>query len=192
MKKETFRFSEEIRLVPRWLFALVVVLYVAALVTSITLGLYRITAIAFPVACVLLLVGYVNRDAMRRGMNSTLWTLLVITLIPACLATGFIIYFLIREPLPYDCPHCGWRVSARFNYCPNCDYNLHPTCPRCRREVNYTDRYCPYCGYTLKAKGMQESGPPATEMEARRATAILIENSAEENEHFRDRAGPLK
>jgi RNA polymerase subunit RPABC4/transcription elongation factor Spt4 len=189
MKKETFRFSDEIRLVPRWLVAWVVLLYVVALVTSITLNLYGITnngepwppgyplaqgalimagivtAIAIPVACVLLLIGYVNRDAKRRGMNSTLWTLLVITLVPAYLATGFIIYFLVREPLPYDCPHCGSLVSARFNYCPNCAYNLHPTCPRCRREVNYTDRFCPYCGYTLKAKGMQESGPPVAEME---------------------------
>jgi RNA polymerase subunit RPABC4/transcription elongation factor Spt4 len=189
MKKETFRFSDEIRLVPRSLVAWVVVLYVVALVTSITLNLYGIanngepwppgyplaqgalimagivTAIAIPVACVLLSIGYVNRDAKRRGMNSMLWTLLVITLVPAYLATGFIIYFLVREPLPYDCPHCGSLVSARFNYCPNCAYNLHPTCPRCRREVNYTDRFCPYCGYTLKAKGMQEAGPPATEME---------------------------
>jgi RNA polymerase subunit RPABC4/transcription elongation factor Spt4 len=189
MKKETFRFSDEIRLVPRWLVALVVVLYVVALVTAITLNLYGVTnngepwppgyplaegalimaavvtAIAIPIACVLLLIGYVNRDAKRRGMNSTLWTLLVMMLLPAYLATGFIIYFLVREPLPYDCPHCGWLVSARFNYCPNCDYNLHPTCPRCRREVSYTDRYCPYCGYTLKAKGVQEAGPPVTEME---------------------------
>lgn len=189
MKKESFRFSDEIRLVPRWLIAWIVVLYVVALVTAITLNLYGITnegepwppgyplaegalimagivtAIAIPIACVLLLIGYVNRDAKRRGMNSTLWTLLVIMLVPAYLATGFIIYFLIREPLPYDCPHCGSLVSARFNYCPNCDYNLHPTCPRCRREVNYADRYCPYCGYTLKAEGMQDAVPATAEME---------------------------
>ena len=189
MKKESFRFSDEIRLVPRWLIAWIVVLYVVALVTAITLNLYGITnegepwppgyplaegalimagivtAIAIPIACVLLLIGYVNRDAKRRGMNSTLWTLLVIMLVPAYLATGSIIYFLVREPLPYDCPHCGSLVSARFNYCPNCDYNLHPTCPRCRREVNYADRYCPYCGYTLKAEGMQDAVPATAEMD---------------------------
>jgi len=189
MKRETFRFSDEIRIVPRWLVAWIAVLYVVALVTSITLNLYgvtnngepwppgyplaegalimaaAVTAMAIPIACVLLLIGYVNRDAKRRGMNSTLWTLLVIILVPAYLATGFIIYFLIREPLPYHCPQCGSLVSARFNYCSNCDYNLHPTCPQCRREVNYIDRYCPYCGYTLKATGMQEAEPPVTEME---------------------------
>jgi RNA polymerase subunit RPABC4/transcription elongation factor Spt4 len=189
MKKETFRLSDEIRLVPRWLLAVIVVLYVVALVTSITLNLYgvtnngepwppgyplaggalimaaAVTGIAIPIACVLLLIGYVNRDAKRRGMNSTLWTLLVIMLVPAYLATGFIIYFLVREPLPYDCPHCGSLVSARFNYCPNCDYNLHPTCARCRREVNYTDRYCPYCGFTLRGKDMQEAAAPVPEMQ---------------------------
>jgi len=196
MKKETFRLSDEIHLVPRWLIALSVALYVVALVTFITLNLYGITndgepwppgytlaqsalivagivtAIAIPVTCVLLLIGYVNRDAKRRDMNSTLWTLLVIVLMPAYLATGFIIYFLVREPLPYACPHCTALVSARFNYCPTCDYTLHPTCPQCRREVKYVDRYCPYCGYTLKGTGSQEAGPPVAELEpeTRRST----------------------
>jgi RNA polymerase subunit RPABC4/transcription elongation factor Spt4 len=93
--------------------------------------------------------GYVNRDAKRRNMNSTLWTLLVIVLFPAYLAIGFIIYFLVREPLPYTCPQCPATVNARFNFCPNCKYNLRPACPQCQREVFDDDKFCPYCATEL-------------------------------------------
>lgn len=173
MKQEKFRFSEEIQLIPRWLVVSVIILFVLAQVIAITINWTGIandgqpwppgysqtqgtlimagivTAIAIPVACVLFLIGYVNRDARRRGMHSTLWTLLVIILLPAYLATGFIIYFLIREPLPYNCPQCGSLVSARFNYCPACKHNLRPTCQQCQREVRDSDHYCPHCGYEL-------------------------------------------
>ncbi|HVX65886.1 MAG TPA: zinc ribbon domain-containing protein [Bryobacteraceae bacterium] len=108
------------------------------------------TGIAIPVACVLFLIGYVYRDARRREMNALLWTLLVIVLLPAYLGTGFIIYFLLRDPLPYHCPRCGAIVSARFNYCPRCKYNLQPTCPQCKREVGDADLYCPHCGNDLR------------------------------------------
>jgi hypothetical protein len=40
-------------------------------------------------------------------------------------------------------------VGARFNYCPNCKCNLHPSCPQCKREVVENDKYCPYCGQDL-------------------------------------------
>ena len=47
------------------------------------------------------------------------------------------------------CPQCGSTVGARFNYCPNCKCNLHPSCPQCKREVVESDKYCPYCGQDL-------------------------------------------
>ena len=53
------------------------------------------------------MIAYVNRDAKRRGMSSALWTFLVIVLTPAYFAIGFILYFLMRQPLPYACPQCG-------------------------------------------------------------------------------------
>ena len=109
-----------------------------------------ITSVALVLGASLFLFGYVNRDAKRRGMNSTLWTLLVILLFPAYFALGFIIYFLMREPLPYPCPQCGNTVGARFNFCPNCKCNLYPACPQCKREVVETDKFCPYCGNDLK------------------------------------------
>jgi Double zinc ribbon len=68
---------------------------------------------------------------------------------PAYFAVGFIVYFLMREPLPYSCPQCGTTVGARFNYCPNCKCNLHPSCPQCKREVAEGDKFCPYCAQEL-------------------------------------------
>src|ERR1700751_2308475 len=100
-------------------------------------------------------------------MNSTLWTLLVILLFPAYFAIGFIVYFLMREPLPYPCPRCGSTVGARFNFCPNCKCNLRPACPNCKREVVETDKFCPYCAQDLRA------GKPSEAAEAQVALSDL-------------------
>lgn len=176
-KREKLRFWDEFKLVPRWLVAVVILLFILAQVIAYivnTQGLTNngeifppelknnptvaslalagiITSVALVLGASLFLFGYVNRDAKRRGMNSTLWTLLVILLFPAYFALGFIIYFLMREPLPYPCPQCGNTVGARFNFCPNCKCNLYPACPQCKREVAETDKFCPYCGNDLKA-----------------------------------------
>jgi hypothetical protein len=176
-KREKLRFWDEFKLVPRWLVAVVILLFILAQVIAYivnTKGLANngelfppelkndpalaslalagiITGVALVFAPFLFLFGYVNRDAKRRGMNSTLWTLLVILLFPAYFALGFIIYFLMREPLPYPCPVCGSTVGARFNFCPNCKCNLYPSCPQCKREIAETDKFCPYCGNGLKA-----------------------------------------
>jgi hypothetical protein len=168
MSKERLRFSEEIRLIPRKMVLLVAALFVIAhvafqivvaysqspwpelsrnLTMLATAGL--VTAASIPIAAFLFLVAYINRDAARRGMNSTLWTVLVLILMPAYFVTGFIIYFLLREPLPYNCPQCNAVVSARYNYCPGCKFNLRPACPACRREVRLDDRYCPHCAQEL-------------------------------------------
>ena len=166
MKRENLRFRDEIRLIPRSLIAVVAGLFVLAQVIGQIVNEYQgwefppsftpseaslaaagiITAASLPLVCLIFLIGYVNRDAKRRGMNSTLWTLVVTMLLPAWLLTGFVIYFVVREPLPYHCTQCGATVSARFNYCPSCKYHLRPTCPHCQREVGETDRYCPHCG----------------------------------------------
>jgi len=46
-------------------------------------------------------------------------------------------------------------VGARFNFCPNCKCNLHPSCPQCKSEVGELDKFCPHCGNDLKTAGMQ-------------------------------------
>jgi hypothetical protein len=182
-KKENLRFWQEFKIVPRWLVWTVVMLFVAAqgiaLLVNLTPGLNNgeifppelknnpalaslalagiVTAVSLFFAFFTLLAGYVSRDARRRGMSSGLWTFLVIVLFPAYFAIGFIIYFLMREPLPYNCPQCAATVGARFNFCPNCKCNLHPSCPQCKREVVESDKYCPYCGQDLAAAAGAEA-----------------------------------
>jgi RNA polymerase subunit RPABC4/transcription elongation factor Spt4 len=97
--------------------------------------------------CVLLFIGYVSRDARRRGMSPILWTLVAI-LIPNGL--GIILYFILRQPLQRACPQCGNAVQTGFNFCPRCNYKLSPSCPQCRRLVGVNDAYCPYCGTSLR------------------------------------------
>ncbi|HYK88726.1 MAG TPA: zinc ribbon domain-containing protein, partial [Acidobacteriota bacterium] len=94
---------------------------------------------------------------------------IVVILLPAWLGIGFILYFLLREPLPYPCPQCAANVSARFNFCPSCKFNLRPTCPECRREVQLDDRFCPHCAAELKGghtTGLQGNTPAGTDLGA--------------------------
>ncbi len=187
-KKENLRFWQEFRIIPRWLMALVAVLYVTALVIAITVNLASVhspngnemfpwelrdnpalaslalagivTLVSLFMASLIFMIAYVNRDASRRGMNAGVWTLLVLIFTPSTLILGFVIYFLMREPLPYPCPQCANIVGARFNFCPNCKCNLHPSCAQCKREVVESDKFCPYCGNDLKAAS---SAAPALE-----------------------------
>lgn len=191
-KKEKLRFADEFRIIPRWLIVLVIVLFlmaqgIAALVNltarergdqifppelsehlvlaSLSLaGIVTLVSIFF--AAFIFLTAYVNRDAARRGMNSFLWTILILIFLPTWGLIGLVIYFLMREPLPYPCPQCSASVSARFNFCPNCKCNLQPSCPQCKREVAELDKFCPYCGTDLAAgassERMQPSPSPAS------------------------------
>ena len=173
MKREDLRFADELRLIPRSLVMVVIGLFVLAQALFQIINAYFqnlapadgltpaqgawavagvVTLVSLPVAAIIFLIAYVNRDARRRGMNSGLWTLVVIILMPGTLLLGFVIYFLVREPLPYHCTQCGALVSARFNYCPGCKYNLRPTCEQCKREVGEFDRYCPHCGFETQSR----------------------------------------
>jgi hypothetical protein len=176
-RKEKLRFWDEFRIIPRWLMVMVIVLFLAAQViaymvnmdaaqhggeifppdlkndpalASLALGMI-VTGVSFFVASLIFMIAYVNRDASRRGMNSALWTILVIIFLPTWGLIGLIIYLLMREPLPYPCPQCNSTVTARFNFCPSCKCNLHPACPQCKREVAELDKFCPYCGNDLKS-----------------------------------------
>jgi hypothetical protein len=87
--------------------------------------------------CILLLIGYVNRDAKRRrGMSPILWTLAAI-LIPN--GIGFLLYFILRQPLRSTCPQCENAVQTGFNFCPRCNYKLGLSCPQCERVVGVND-----------------------------------------------------
>ena len=105
----------------------------------------------------LALIGYVNRDAKRRGMSPVLWTIVVL-IIPNAL--GFILYFILRQPMRRACPQCGYFVESGFNFCPHCSYKLSPSCPQCQRVVSASDIYCPYCGSALRNQASPVSSPP--------------------------------
>ena len=178
-RKEKLQFWNEFRIIPRWVIGLVVVLYVIAVGIAITVNMAQqnnpngndmfppelrdnpalaqvalvglVTLVSLFFASFIFMLAYVNRDASRRGMNSALWTILVLIFMPTWGLIGLVIYLLMREPLPYPCPECATTVNARFNFCPNCKCNLHPSCPQCKREVGELDKFCPHCGNDLKA-----------------------------------------
>jgi len=186
-KRERAKFTQELRVIPRWLVWTCLTLYILAIIIGMSVNGYNmrsngtvfpddsfrsmpflsdlalagaITGVAIFVSIFLFMLGYVYRDAKRRGMNPALWTLLVLILSPAYMFIGLIIYLLVREPLPYNCPQCSTVVNARFNFCPNCKYNLHPACPQCQREVSDHDKFCPFCATEL-IHGPKPSGDAA-------------------------------
>ncbi|RPJ29981.1 MAG: zinc ribbon domain-containing protein [Planctomycetaceae bacterium] len=165
MEREKFDLGREIRVVPAWAVVLAVLVFLGIqfvffrfawasepnappLPLQIVLTTMAGTALAFLV----LLVGYVNRDAGRRGMNRTLWTLIVI-FVPN--AIGFIIYFVVRHPLRLRCPQCGTMVDSQVNYCPSCQFGLRRACLQCKSAVDPNDRFCPKCGLEQETSSAQ-------------------------------------
>jgi RNA polymerase subunit RPABC4/transcription elongation factor Spt4 len=145
--------NAEIKIIPPWAWTVAAIIFVAAEVffnfymhpgwAGVPLGLAAGTI----AGGYWLLVGYVNRDARRRGMSSLLWTLVAI-FIPNCL--GILLYFLLRQPLQTACAQCGNTVQTGFNFCPRCSCQLSSSCPKCQRVVGGNDVYCPYCGTSLR------------------------------------------
>jgi Double zinc ribbon len=186
-KKERPRFLQELRIVPKWLVWTLFSLWVVAQVLGLLINLSGagnngklfpdelsghpvlaslalagiITGVAIAISTILLMLGYVYRDAKRRDMNPALWTLLVVILTPSLVFTGLVIYLLVREPLPYPCPQCATPVGPRFNFCPSCKCNLQPSCPSCKREIAETDKFCPYCAQDLTASS-EKAAPLAS------------------------------
>jgi hypothetical protein len=147
----------EVRIIPLWAFVVA-----AAVLVLAPVAFYRFSGLwspesgaphlfgvlvtflpGFMLAFLALMVGYVNRDAGRRGMSRTLWTILVI-LIPN--AIGFILYFVLRTPVQVGCPKCGIVVDRHVNFCPQCRYSFHSTCSQCRSAVRPGDTFCANCG----------------------------------------------
>ena len=188
-RKEKLRFWDEFMIIPKWLLFLVALLYLLALGIAITVNLAQryntygndmfppelrdnpvmasfalagiVTLMSIFFATFIFLTAYVNRDASRRGMNAALWTILILIFLPTWGLIGLVIYFLMREPLPYPCPQCSATVSARFNFCPNCKCNLQPACPNCKREVAELDKFCPFCGTDLGASRTELTPQPS-------------------------------
>ena len=105
--------------------------------------------------CWILFLGYINRDAKRRGMSPTLWTVIAIV-IPNAL--GIILYFVLRQPLLILCPQCGRAGQVGFSFCSYCSCRLGPSCSRCHRTVRSSDLYCPSCGCSLQSSEVTTTG----------------------------------
>src|ERR1043166_8726039 len=164
-KRERFLFREEVKIVPKWLIWTCVVLWLLAVAIGTLINLSGVNGETFPpnlaghpviaslalggiitlisafAAIWLMALGYVYRDARRRGMNAGLWLLLCMLLSWPFFAIGFILYFQVREPLPFSCPRCSTMVGARFNFCPYCAQELGPKAeslapPRLQTQVD--------------------------------------------------------
>jgi hypothetical protein len=159
MKNETQSgLAAEIKIVPPWAWALAGFGFIAAQIffnvmvarqshppsaaARAALGIL----LGVVLGCYLLFLGYVSRDARRRGMNPILWTLVAL-LIPNGL--GIILYFILRQPLSSAFLQGGSASLAGFGSCPRCGYKLSANCPHCQRVVGVDDNYCRYCGTAL-------------------------------------------
>jgi len=172
VKNETStRFMDEVRIISPWVYGLVGLGFLAAiaavvygnrsgkppfpLVATVPLAIFGGTI----VGCYILLIGYLYRDAARRGMSPLAWTFLAIC-VPNAL--GIVLYFVLRKPRVVTCPQCGNDLQPGFNFCPSCNYKLSPSCPQCQRVVGANDVCCPYCGTSLRNQGASVSSPPET------------------------------
>jgi len=124
-----FDIREEIRLIPKVMVVVAVLVFLGIQALLICVA-FRHDPHAPPLAVqvliatlagtvlgiVMLLVGYVNRDAKRRGMNYALWTVLVL-LIPN--AIGYIIYFVVRQPILASVHNAALRPIRRSTSAPS-------------------------------------------------------------------------
>jgi hypothetical protein len=170
VKNETStRFMDEVRIISPWAYIFAIIPYLVAFAAVVYATLSGNPPMSLPamvamalfggtiMACLILLIGYINRDAGRRDMSPLAWTLLAI-FIPNAL--GIVLYFVLRKPLVATCPQCGSAVQPGFSFCPRCSCKLSPSCPQCQRVVGGNDVYCPYCATALRNQAAPSSGLP--------------------------------
>jgi len=69
------------------------------------------------IALWLMALGYVYGDARQRAMKPVLWVLVAL-LFPNLL--GFLLYFVMRQPIASECGHCGHFVPMEQRFCSYC------------------------------------------------------------------------
>ena len=69
------------------------------------------------VAAWILCLGFVYADARQRAARAVLWVL-VAALFPHLL--GFLLYFVMRPPIPAACSHCGRTIPPSQPFCSWC------------------------------------------------------------------------
>ena len=165
------RLAEELKIVPIWAWTLAAIGFLSAqIIFDLVMdrqadappaGIRAVLGVmgGIVLGCYLLFLGYVNRDAQRRGMSRLLWTSVAI-LIPN--GFGILLYFILRTPRRSSCPQCGKTVQTDFDFCPGCSYRMSPRCPHCQRAlggdvVGADASYCPYCGSSLRGEAFSTS-----------------------------------
>jgi hypothetical protein len=95
-----------------------------------TLAVMGCTAAGMFLSCLiatwLLCIGYVYSDAGRRAMHPVLWVLVAI-FVPHLL--GFLLYFVLRQPIASTCPYCGQTISIHQRFCSWCGKPHTPEVP---------------------------------------------------------------
>jgi hypothetical protein len=76
-------------------------------------ALFGGAAIAIWLVC----LGFVFADARQRAMRPVLWVL-VAALFPHLL--GFLLYFVLRQPIASPCAHCGQIIPLNQQFCAWC------------------------------------------------------------------------
>lgn len=177
---ESTTLRDELRVIPPWILKVVSALYLAGVAAVISFAILNpkalssqgggpvalkalvllalVTAGAIFLGAIASLFGYIGADAKRRGMSPLLWVLIAL-FVPYLI--GAILYFVVREPLPLNCPQCGRKVNPHFNFCPECQFNIRPNCPRCRLAIRPGDRFCPHCGFSLETNPAAQNAPTA-------------------------------
>ena len=156
----------ETNLIPRWAYVLAVLVFAGVVAAMYPLVMAQ-KAAGKPIAVNLvwsvwfglfvgfyvLMIGYVLRDSARRGMNPKVWLAIMIALLPSGL--GFIVYFLMRQPIALECPNCNAPVAAEFNFCTKCQWQLKSVCTSCQRSLRTGDLYCAHCGAAAVERSQQ-------------------------------------
>lgn len=122
----------------------------------------------------------VIRDARRRSMSQTMWTVaLVLAFFPPFM--GALVYFVLRPPQTteeeralelelYDpavdgvspnrpCPHCGREIERAFIICPYCRTQFARRCGNCDRGLRLGWSICPYCATEVVAPAQMRRPP---------------------------------
>jgi Phospholipase_D-nuclease N-terminal len=84
----------------------------------------------------LVCLGFVFADARRRGMRPVLWVL-VAALFPHLL--GFLLYFVLRQPIASPCARCGQAIALNQQFCAGCG---NPQAPRTSGDARMAPDPC--------------------------------------------------
>jgi peptidoglycan/LPS O-acetylase OafA/YrhL len=109
---------------------------------------------AFFPALWVLVAGAVSRDARRRDLNATLWTLIAL-LTPMALGVAVYVVYVYQldrhqRPWPTACLSCGALARPGAAFCTHCGTRLRQACPACGGPVADGDAYCAGCGQLLE------------------------------------------